>query len=186
MRWLIIGVAVLTFAFAGVGCGGSDDEASGTETTITDTTSTDETTDETTTESTDTDTSGDVAGAITSGECSELVAVSAALGQAFASQGQGDLGEAQKLFDQYADKVPESLQDDVQVLADANQKYVQALDDAGVDLSDLSSGNPPSAAVAAKLVTAYAAIAKSIDVPAVQQASMNISTWVTAGCPSSG
>ncbi len=179
MRWLIVGIAVLTFAIAGVGCGGGDDEASSTDTTsITETTDTDETTtEETDTETTDTD----IGGSLSSAECSEVAAASAAIGQAFAAQGQADLSEAEQLFDQYADKVPEELQDDVQVLSDAYGKYGQALSDAGIDPSDLSGGQP-SPAETAKLVQAFAKLSQEIDVQAVSQAGTNLSTWAAANC----
>jgi hypothetical protein len=176
MRWLIVGIAVLTFAIAGAGCGGGDDEASDTDTTaIVDTT-----TDETTTEDTET-TDTDITGALSSAECSEVAAASAAIGQAFAAQGQADLSEAEELFDQYADKVPEELQDDVQVLADAYAKYGQALSDAGINQADLSSGQP-SPAEAAKLVQAFAKLSQEIDVQAVSQAGTNLSAWANANC----
>jgi hypothetical protein len=172
MRWLIIGIAVLTFAIAGAGCGGGDDEASATdETTITDTT-TDDTTDETTTEE-ETDTDGD--GAFSSGECSELVAASAAISQAFAAQGQGDLGEVEELFDRFADQVPEELQDDVQVLSDAYSDYLAALADAG-----LEPGETPTAEEAGQLVQALSAI----DAQAVQEAGEELTAWANANCPS--
>lgn len=172
MRWLIIGVVVLTFAVAGAGCGGGDDEASSTDTTeITDTT-TDETTDETTTEDTDTDTG--ISGDFSSEDCAGLVAASAAIAQAFAQQGQGDLDEAEELFEQFADKVPDELEDDVEVLSEAYTKYLAAIQDV-----DLQPGQIPNAEQAQQLAAALS----SIDTQAVDQAGQNLSTWANANCP---
>jgi hypothetical protein len=167
MRWLIVGIAVLTFAIAGAGCGGGDDEASDTDTTaIVDTTTDDTTTDETSTETTDIDTSGDL-----SGDCLEAVqAYSAALAAAGSGGSSEDAAESLRAF---AEQAPEEIQDDFEVLAQAVGKYFDELRDLG-----LSAGEQPSAEDIAKLTQAAAAFNDA----EVQAANENVSAWADENC----
>jgi hypothetical protein len=173
MRWMTIVVAVLGLALVGAGCGGDEEAAEDTDTTgITITTGTDETTtDETTTDETTTDDLDDGSG-LASGDCRELVDASSALGQAFAAPGS-DVDESEA-FDELADRVPDEIRDDYEVLADAYRSYADALQDI-----DIGAGETPSAEALQALQQALA----SVDQQAVTQATQNISTWVTANCP---
>jgi hypothetical protein len=174
MRWLIVGIAVLTFAIAGAGCGGGDDEASDTDTTAivdttTDDTTTDEATDETSTETTDTDT--DTGTGNLSGDCLEAVqAYSAALAAAGSGGSSEDAAESLRAF---AEQAPEEIRDDFEVLAQAVGKYFDELQDLG-----LSSGEQPSAEDIAKLSAAAAAF-NDAD---VQAANENVSAWADENC----
>ena len=177
MRWFLIVLAALALAFAGAGCGGGDDESAGdTETAITDSISTDETTDETTTEeetSTDEETDTDLGG-FASGDCEELVNASSAIGEALSGANTPDeVEEASDRFHEFAENVPDEIQDDVQVLADVYDKYIAVIADI-----DLQPGETPSAEQIGQLTAAL----QDIDQQAVTEASTNLSTWATENC----
>ena len=106
------------------------------------------------------------------GECAELAGLGSKLQGAFGS-GSGDIDSVSEVFDELAERVPEEIRDDYQVLADNFKEFAEALE--GVDLS---SGATPDAETLAKLQEA----ATSMDQPEVQQASQNIEAWVKANC----
>jgi hypothetical protein len=179
MRWFLIFLTVLALAVAGAGCGGGDDEsAADTDTTaITDSIGTDETdTDETTTEdetSTDEETDTDLGG-FASGDCEELVNASSAIGAALSGANTpAEVEAASDRFHEFAEEVPEEIQDDVQVLADVYDRYIDVIADI-----DLQEGETPSAAQIQQLTAALA----SIDQQAVTEASTNLSTWAQENC----
>ncbi len=177
MRWILIVFAVLALAFAGAGCGGGDDdESAGDTTTITDSIGTDETTDETTTEdetTTDDGTDTDL-GDFASEDCEELVAASSAIGEALSGANTPDEVEAaSERFQQFADEVPEEIQDDVQVLADVYEEYIAVIADI-----DLEGGETPTVEQIQELTAALA----TIDQQAVTEASTNLSTWAQENC----
>jgi hypothetical protein len=171
MRWLTIAVAVFALVLVGAGCGGGDDEASGTDTAvITDTTDTDETTDETTTEETTEETDTDVSGDL-SGECLEAVqAYSAALAAAGAG---GDTDNSLEVFQEFADRAPEEIRDDFQVLAQAYAEYIEVAGDV-----DLQSGETTSADDLQKLQQAAAAFNDA----EVQAANERVTAWADENC----
>jgi hypothetical protein len=176
MRWLTIGVVVAAFALVGAGCGGGDDESSADTDTVvaTDTAGTDDTTsDDTTTEETETDVSGGLA----SGDCAEAVTAFVALGQAVAASGGSDesVEESSRLFQEFADKAPDEIKDDIQVLADAYAEYIAVLGDIG-----LQAGETPSADQIQQITQASAALST----PEVAAASENFNTWASTNCPS--
>jgi hypothetical protein len=179
MRWFLIALAVLTFAFAGAGCGGGDDESAGDDSsiTITDDTSTDTSGDDTTEETTDdtTDTTVDANSFdFAEEDCQALIGAYAAFSAALGSAGSGDsdLSDEAEAFRTFAEKVPDEIQDDVQVLASAYQEYAEKL--AGIDLQ---SGAVPSADQLQQIQEASAALG-----PEVTEASENLSTWTTENC----
>lgn len=177
MRWLTISVAITAFALVGAGCGGDEESTGDTDTVvITDTSATDETTtEETTTDETETETETDISGGLASGDCLELINASAALSQALAAAGtSGDLDESSKFFDEFADKAPEEIRADFQILAEAYAVYIAAAQDIG-----LGSGETPSAEQLAQYQQALAAI----DQQELSEASTRISAWSTANCP---
>jgi hypothetical protein len=175
MRWLAIVVAVLGLALVGAGCGGDDDSsATGDTTEIVETTTEDTTTEDTTTEdATEDDATDDDLSGLASEDCIELATASAGLGQAFAAPGS-EL-EAADAFEELADRVPDEIRDDWQVLADAYETYAEALGDV-----DLSGGGTPDAETLQALQQALS----SIDQQAVADASRNVSEWAQANCPS--
>jgi hypothetical protein len=168
MRWLAIAVAVLGLALVGAGCGGDDEEAASDDTTVTITTETD-TTDPGETTDTTTDTLGSFD--FDDEDCRELADASSAVGQLFAAPGS-ELDESEA-FEQFADRVPDEIRDDYQVLADAFAEYREALADL-----DIGQGETPSAEDVQAIVQALS----SIDQPAVSAATQNISAWVTENC----
>jgi hypothetical protein len=176
MRWFLIVLAALALAFAGAGCGGGDDESASDTTAITDSVSTEETTDETTTEeetSTDETTDTDL-GDFASGDCQDLVNASSAIGEALSGANSPDeVQAASDRFHEFAENVPEEIQDDVQVLADVYDKYIAVIADI-----DLQPGETPSAEQIGQLTAAL----QDIDQQAVTEASTNLSTWATENC----
>ena len=179
MRWLTIAVAITAFALVGAGCGGGDDEATGDTATVvaTDTTGTDETTtDETSTDETTEDTDTAASGGVPSGDCLEAVAAFAALSQAVAAAGASgdDAEDSARLFQEFADKAPEEISDDIQVLADAYAEYITVL--SGLDLQ---AGETPSADQIQELEQASEALSQ----PEVTAASDHFSSWASTNCP---
>jgi hypothetical protein len=173
MRRVTILLVVAAFALAVVGCGGSDEAGSDTETVaVTDTTTDETTTEETETDGTDTAETTDASGDFS--DCAGLTDATQKLGQALsaASSDEGSLEASSELYQQFADEAPEEIRADVQILADAYAKYVDALKDV-----DLSSGTP-SPDDALKLSQALA----SIDQTDVAAASQRITTWASANC----
>lgn len=170
-RLMVLLIAVLALAAAGCGGGGSDEASGDTDTVVTEeTTSTD---DMTTTEDTTTETTSDDAdvGALT-GKCAELAGLSTKLAESLGGQ-SGDIQSVATLFDEIADQVPDEIKADYQVLADYISKMAEALK--GVDLS---STEPPSAEVLAKLQQ----LTTSVDTQEVQQATAHIEAWARDNC----
>jgi hypothetical protein len=157
-------VAAFVLAIAAVGCGGGDDEASGT-----DTPSVTVTTDETTTEETGNGTSGGSVGSY----CAAVRAVNLAIARAVSVSGQSDAGGSVEVFEENADKVPEELQDDNAVLQEAYGKYAEALADLG-----LEPGEQLTQEDALKLGAALS----HISTQEVREAVTNMSSWAAANC----
>jgi hypothetical protein len=166
MRWVtIVVVALAALVLVGAGCGGDDEEASDT-TTLTDTTTDDTTTDEETTDDTD------LSGALADEDCLALAAAGATFAQAFTGAG----GAAdENAFEELAGKVPDEIEADVQVLAEAYAEYAAELQDIGI-----AAGQTPSAEQLQQLQAALA----SIDQEEVTAASQRISEWASTNCPS--
>ena len=167
MRWLSI--LVLALALLAVGCGGGDDDSSAS-----DTTTVDETTSEGTTSDDGTGTTGDFDFA--DEDCRSLLAAYLGVNQAFAAAAGGsndDLQQQAEAFSEFADDVPEEIRADVQTLAKAYGRYIEVLQDAG-----LEPGEIPSAEQAQELSDALQAVGTA-DVTA---ASERLSTWTTENC----
>jgi hypothetical protein len=172
VRWLSVFVAVVALSVVVVGCGGSDESASG-DTTATETTTEETTTDGTTTDGTTTDGTGDLSGVFADEDCLALVAAAASFSQAFA--GATGTTEENNAFQELVDKVPDEIKADVQVLAEAYATYAAEIQDIG-----LEAGQTPSADQLQQLQTALA----SFDQQGVAEASERLSTWAQANCPS--
>ena len=171
MRWLSI--LVLAVALVAAGCGGGNDEsAASTETTTTEETTTSETTtsDETTTDgSTDTT---DLSGILGDEDCLALASVGATMAQAF-SGASGSTDDNTAELEALADKVPDEIKADVQVLARAFATYADKLQDIGVE-----AGQTPSAQQLQQLQTAIA----SLDQEELTAASQRIEAWSQKNC----
>lgn len=167
LRWLTIALALVALVGVGAGCGGDDEAGEDPGITVV----TDETTDDT---DTDADTDTDVSGGLLSGDCLELVNASAALGLALSGTAGDDLDDAGTFFDEFADRAPDEIRADYQVLADAYRAYLDAFADI-----QLEEGQVPSAEQLQALQQALA----SVDAEAVSAASQRISVWAQASCP---
>jgi hypothetical protein len=176
MRRVTILLAVAAFALPVVGCGGSDEAGSDTDTVaVTETTTDETTTDETESDTTETDTDTDASGTFASGDCAELAESSSKLGEILAASGTagGDIEAASDAFQSFVDEAPEEIRADVQVLANVYAQYAEVFQDI-----DLQAGETPSAEDALKLSQALS----SIDQTEVAEASQRISTWASANC----
>ena len=170
-RWLAA-LLLAALALFVAGCGGDDGgDSASSDTAVVETEATDD--DATETEADDaTETDATEDDGELGGECAEFAGLGAKLQGAFGS-GSGDIESVSEVFDELAERVPEEIREDYQVLADNFKEFAEALE--GVDLS---SGETPDAETLAKLQEA----ATSMDQPEVQQASENIEAWVTANC----
>jgi hypothetical protein len=164
-------VAVLAaFVFITVGCGGGSDgdDASGTS----------QTTHETNTGSGSDDSDLDSAtGFFASADYRQLARAfdSSRLGRAFSSgvDPTEDLQTAADFLDEAADKAPEEISGDVQVVANAYDDLAE--ESADVDWPGIRSGNPAAIAGAAQLGQAFAS-------PDLVDALQNLSTYVRENC----
>jgi hypothetical protein len=163
------------------GCGGSKSSSSTTETTTEatttteDTTTTEETTAETTTED---DSGGSGSGSSSfanSSNCLKLLNLSSEFAKAAAATGGNDLDATVKFFEEIADKAPEEIRADFQVIAEAFAVYVKALGDA-----DLKPGAQPTP----EQIQALTKAAESFSEADVTKASTNIQAWTEKNCPS--
>lgn len=164
IRWLSILVVALAFVVAG--CGGGDDESAGESTTPT-------TVEETTTEET-TDGDTDLSGILGDEDCAALVAAGATFAQAFSGTSDPEQTEA---LAELADKVPDEIEADVQVLADWYAEYSAKLKDIGIE-----AGETPSA----EQLTALQAALASTDSEELTAASERLSTWSDENCSAAG
>lgn len=170
MRWLTIAVALTALVLVGAGCGG-DDEAASDTTTLSDTTTDDTTTDDTTTDEETTDDT-DLSGVLVDEDCLALAAAGASFAQAFAG---GSGASEENAFEELADKVPDEIEDDVRVLAEAYADYAAELEGIG-----LEEGQTPSAEQIQQLQAALA----SFDSQAISEASERLAAWAQTNCPS--
>jgi ABC-type Zn uptake system ZnuABC Zn-binding protein ZnuA len=165
MRWLAF--LVMALALVAAGCGGGDDSSASDETTIEETT--------TTSEDTSSEDTTDLSGALADEDCLALAGVGATIAQAFAgaSGGDADTEELAKL----ADKVPDEIQADVQVLAKAYGTYADKIADIGIE-----PGSTPSAAQLQELQAALG----SLDQQELTAAANRIEAWAKDNCEAAG
>ena len=104
--------------------------------------------------------------------CAELAGIGSRLAQSLSGQA-GDLDDAQALFDEVADQVPDEIKDDYEVVAENFGKIAEGLKDL-----DLGSGATPSAEDLQKLQE----LTSSLNSPEIQEASENISAWAEKNC----
>jgi hypothetical protein len=176
MRWLTIALVALTaLVLVSAGCGGDDEESASDTTELTDTLTDDTTTDETTTDddTEETTTDDDLSGVFENEDCLALVAAVSSFAQAFGGQGVSD--ETEQAFAELAEKVPDEIEDDVQVLADAYDEYAAELKNIGLD-----PGETPNAEQLQQLQAAL----QSFGDEGVAEASERISAWAQTNCTS--
>ncbi len=165
MRWLSI--LVLALAFVAAGCGGGDDESASDTTAITETT-----TDGTTTDDEDETSDTDDSGTIASDDCLELGSAAAALGQAFSGSG-GDEDDVSELYDELAERAPDEIKGDLEILASAWTEIAAALEDLDLQAGEVPSGDQ---------LQEYQAALASVSTPEVTAASERISAWAEENC----
>jgi hypothetical protein len=158
---------VLVLALVGASCGGDDSDTAGdTDTVVTETEGI--TAEETTTDDTTDD------GSFATSECSTLVTAAASVATAFSATGEtSEVEEARAQFEELAENAPDEISDDLQVLAEAYDEFVDVLDDAGFE-----PGETPTADAIQELQAAIA----TIDQPEVTEAAANVEAWTTANC----
>jgi hypothetical protein len=168
----------MAFVVAGVlllgACGGdsSSNSSSGTTTTTESSGGNDNTT-----TTGGTDTTADLGDLLASGECDSVATVlGAGLAQAMTQGGDLDLDQAADKLKEFADKAPGEIKEDAKTVADAYSEFVQALEDAGIDINNPSSFSDPS-----KLQQLEEA-ANKIDTDAVKQASDHLQAYFQEHC----
>jgi hypothetical protein len=171
MRWLVA-TCVVVLAFGVVGCGGSDESSGDAATTLTDTVATDETTTEEATTEESTTTGETDLSAFTSKDCLAFIGAAAAISQAFSGT-TGDIDQSE-FFADYADRVPEDIKADLQIMADAGAAAAAAY-----ARLDLKPGETPSAEQLAE----YTAALEAIDQEEFNAASERIGAWTQEVCP---
>jgi hypothetical protein len=182
MRWFAL--LVLALALVAAGCGGGDDEsAASDETTIEETTTSEDTTSEdTTSEDTPSEDTGDedtdLSGTpFLTEDCLAVVAAFTALAAGVGAAGGGNdesIDEAAAQFQEYVDRAPDEIKDDLGALAAAYAEYTTALQDLG-----LGAGDQPSTEQLAQLTAASG----KLNTPEVLAASESFSNWASTNCP---
>ena len=86
-----------------------------------------------------------------------------------------DFSQIAAYFSEVADNLPDEIADDFEVFGAAYAEFGQALEDAGIDLENMSEADPAS-------IQALMPALEAFDDPAVQEASDNISTWMDENC----
>jgi len=173
MRWLSI--LALALALVAAGCGGGDDESAASDETTVEETFTEETSEESTTED-DELTDGDTDFNFADEDCQSLVAAFLGVSQAFAAAAGGsdaELEEQADAFAEFADDVPDEISDDVATLAAAYGKYIEVIQDAGIE-----PGQIPTAEQAQELSEAL----ESVGTADVNAASERLGAWTTKNC----
>lgn len=170
MRWLSVFVVVLALCVVAVGCGGSDESASG-DTTLTETTTTDETTTDTAEETTD---ETDVSSILGDEDCLALASAGAAFAQAVA--GTASTEESTDALDELASKVPDEIRSDVELLAQGFADYAAEVEDIGID-----AGATPSAEQLEQLKAATLSFGSQ---PGLAAAMQRLDAWTQENCPS--
>ena len=171
---LPIAFVVLVLAVATAGCGGGGDESSAsgdtatTETVMEDTTTSDDS-------AGDADLS-DLSGILADEDCLALVGVGATIAQAYTG-GAASSGESTAELNALADKVPEEIKADVQVIAKWYADYSSKLESIGI-----GEGETPSVAQLQQLQSALA----SFDEQELNDAADNISAWAQDNCSAAG
>src|SRR5262245_36048816 len=159
-----IGVLLLTAA-----CGGGDDE-SAADTQAAATTESPASTDAT--DTTSDDSSDDEPSFEGSADCLQLARLGAQVSEALSGTG-ADTEKTEEFLNEFADKAPEEIADDFQVIADAYSKIADALGDV-----DLASGETPDPEALAKLQE----LSTELDQAELQEANTNITAWVQENC----
>jgi len=161
---------VALFLLAAAGCGKKKTTTSTTTTTVTESTTTTAASD-TTTEAATTTTSTEAVGALAA-NCKQYADLGTAFSQALQGAG-GDVQKQAEIFQEFADKTPESIRPDFETVADAFKQIAGALK--GVDLT---GGKTPDASTLAKL----AALSQNFQNAKFQAAVTHIQTWAANGC----
>lgn len=114
-----------------------------------------------------------LSGLASAGNCAQLVDLSTGLSQAISGTGGRNVEKTEALLKQFADRTPKDIRPDIQTVAAAYQKVVDALK--GVDLTP---GKTPSPAVIAKL----SKLGTQDDDQALTKAYANIGAWAQKNC----
>jgi hypothetical protein len=147
-------------------------EAATTEATTTEAATTEAATTEAAT--TETTATSDLAKIASAANCKELADLGQKFSSAFSGAASGqDLKKQAELLKEFADKTPEDIRPAFQVVADYFTKLV------GV-VGNIKSGQTPDPETLAKLQK----LSTEVDSAKLQQASQNITAWVTKNCRS--
>ena len=180
MRYVTI---LVVLALSLLGCGGSDGDTDAAAATTTSTTSVDGGNDATTT-SQPTDTTDPPDGDVDFTNCPEWATQWSsdwgAANQAAISGGADPNGfeYTAEYFQEFADRAPDEISDDMQVIADAFRNLFDAMEELDIDFSDPSSMAGMTAEDAEKLEEAFG----FMDNDAIEEASTNIAEYFEREC----
>jgi len=105
--------------------------------------------------------------------CRQLAGLGTQLSQAFSGADSNDLQEQAKFFKNFADRTPEDIRPDFELVADAFTKIADALKG-----MNLQNGQTPSADAIAKLQK----LSGEIDQKKLLAAQQHITAWVSNNC----
>ena len=123
------------------------------------------------------DDGGDALAAFTSDECGDLYQGLAGAAAAFGGTGPdgGDLTDAAEYFEQVADDVPNEIEADFRIFAEAYTAFAEAAEDAGIDFSDPDTMTPEALEKLGEAASAF-------EEAEVQEASERISEFAEEAC----
>jgi len=179
MRYVTI---LVVLALALLGCGGSDGDTDSAAATTTSTTSADGRSDATTT-SQPTDTADPSDGDVDFSNCPELAQWSSDWGAASQAAFAGGTDQpgfeyTADYFQEFADRAPGEIRDDMQVIADAFQDLFDALEELDLDLTDPAAAASMTEEDMEKLQEAFG----FMDNPSIEEASNNIAEYLEREC----
>ena len=115
--------------------------------------------------------------AFTNEECGEIFAGLAGAASAFGGSGPDgqDLTDVARYFDEIADRVPNEIEGDFRIFAEAYGEFAEAAADAGIDFSRPETLTPEA-------LQQMGESAELFNDPEVQEASENVSAFVEETC----
>ena len=182
MRYLAV---LIVLALCMLGCGGSDsDTDSPTTATTSATGGNDTTTTPTTTSQTPTTDDSDDDDDFSPENCPELLQwandTAAATNAAFAGGGTNSVGfeYTDDYFQEFADRAPSEIRDDIQLFADAFSSFYNTLEELDLDFTDPATLTTMDAAMVQKLEDAT----ELMDTPELEAASARIAAYFEREC----
>jgi hypothetical protein len=164
--------AIAVLLLAAAACGSGDDESAADTQAAAASTTDDGAATTAAADTTSDDGSDDTPSFEGSKDCVELAQLGAKVSEALGGTG-ADTEKTKEFLDEFADKAPDEISDDFQVIADAYSKIADAIADANV-----KPGETPDPEALAKLQS----VATELDQTKLAEANTNITAWVSENC----